>query len=52
MNKIFQIDEQDVQYIRSLTYEDIGKWCYVLCGCIEGFYATREEAEQRINAIF
>ncbi|HLO87808.1 MAG TPA: hypothetical protein VK203_22760 [Nostocaceae cyanobacterium] len=52
MDTIFQITQEI--FDRSSTFEetDIGKWCWLNQGCIEGFCNTREEAETRYTEIF
>lgn len=32
---VFQIDEKIVERSSTLTKRDIGKWAFVICGCIQ-----------------
>lgn len=43
---VFQIDSEMVERSSTLTKRDIGKWAFVVQGCIQIIRATsREEAE-------
>jgi len=48
---IFQLTEEDVERSSTLEPEDIGKWCYLINGCIMGFHNTKEEAEKGYSSV-
>jgi hypothetical protein len=52
MNAIFQITQEIFECSSTLDETDIGKWCWLNQGCIEGFCDTREAAEARYANIF
>ena len=49
--RIFQLTAEDVERSSTLEPADIGKWCYLNNGGIEGFFATKEEAETRLAGV-
>ena len=49
---VFQIAEDDLQRWQTLGEEDLGKWCYMVCGALCGFKQTREEAETQMREVF
>lgn len=50
--KVFQLTQEDIDRSSTLDDKDLGKWCYIIRGCIEGFHDTREEAELAYDYIF
>ena len=46
--QLVQLTEEDVRRSSTLDPEDAGKWCFIVQGCIMGFFDTREEAETRL----
>jgi hypothetical protein len=49
---IFQLTQEDVDRSSTLVPSDIGKWCYVNQGCIEGFFDTFKQAMDSYEAVF
>lgn len=49
--RFFQLTAEEVWRHDTLGIEDIGKQCYLNNGCLEGFFATKEEAEARFAGI-
>lgn len=50
---IFQIDKEDVDRSSTLTKRDIGKWAFVLNGCIQITNCkSRDEVERKLDMIF
>lgn len=48
---IFILTEEDVNRSSTLEKEDIGTWCFMMRGCIMGFYKTESEAHERVDQI-
>lgn len=48
---VFQIVSEDLVHMEFLRPSDVGTWCYLNRGCVEGFYATKEEAEARAKQV-
>lgn len=48
---VFQLTEEQVERSSTLEVSDVGKWCFVLKGCIQGFKDTAEEAEQLLKYV-
>lgn len=46
--QLVQLTEEDVKHSSTLDPEDAGKWCFIVQGCLMGFFDTREEAETRL----
>lgn len=42
---IYQLTEEDVERSSTLEPTDIGKWCFLVCGCHQGFFDSRDELE-------
>jgi hypothetical protein len=49
---VFQLELAEIERYPSLSQEDLGKWCFLVRGCIQGFYGTKEEAEAAYKDIF
>ena len=47
--QIFQISLEDVERSSTLEPEDIGLWCFIINGCIQGFARSREELISRME---
>lgn len=45
---VFQLTEEDVVRSSTLDPEDVGKWCFLMNGCIMGFFDSREECADRV----
>lgn len=46
---LFQLTEEDIERSSSLEPADVGRWCFELNGCIQGFFETREEGDLRVE---
>jgi hypothetical protein len=44
MAPIYQLSQEDVDRSSTLDPSDVGKWVWIMSGCICGFTDTREEA--------
>ncbi|MHC5755432.1 MAG: hypothetical protein ACYTXF_33285 [Nostoc sp.] len=42
--KVFQITQADIDRSSTLEAEDLGKWCYIVQGAMQGFFSTEEAA--------
>jgi len=49
MPQIYQLTEDDLGRSSTLEDCDLGKWVWVMNGCICGFTDTREEAEDMLT---
>lgn len=49
MAPIYQLTQEDVDRSSTLDPSDVGKWVWVMNGCICGFTDTREEAEDMLT---
>jgi hypothetical protein len=49
MTPIYQLTEDDIIRSSTLDDSDVGKWVWVMNGCICGFTDTREEAEDMLT---
>jgi hypothetical protein len=50
--KVFQITQADIDISSTLEPKDLGKWCYICRGCIEGFFSNREDAIASYEYVF
>jgi hypothetical protein len=48
---ITQIHEDDLVRSAKLDRDDIGKWCFIMCGTYQGFYDSLQEAQDRVNQL-
>lgn len=46
---IFQIAQEDIDRSSTLDQEDLGKWVYIMNGCIMGFAESRDELEDMLT---
>jgi hypothetical protein len=51
MSRVFQLTREDIDRSSTLEESDIGLWCYVLHGCIEGFHKTKQSALNRLESL-
>lgn len=47
----FQITQDDVDRSSTLDVADIGKWCYLVNGCYQGFHETQAKAAEAIEVL-
>lgn len=52
MPNLFQLTAEHIDRSDTLEAEDIGKWCFVLNGCFQGFWTDYEEAQKAMKQIF
>ena len=45
---VFQLTGEDVARSSTLDPEDVGKWCFLMNGCIMGFFDSHEECTDRV----
>lgn len=50
--QIFQLEQDDIDRSSTLEQSDLGKWCYVVQGYIQGFFDTQDEAKESRDAVF
>ena len=48
---IYQLSSEDVARSSTLEESDIGKWVFVMKGCLMGFFDTLEECQDRVNQL-
>lgn len=46
---IVQVTEAHVARSSTLGPEDVGTWCWIIRGCLMGFFPTREECQDRVD---
>ena len=47
--KIFKISKEDLEKFSSLQEEDIGKYYFILNGCLIGLFETEDAAEHFLD---
>jgi hypothetical protein len=48
---IFQLTQADIDRSSTLDADDVGKWCFLVRGCLFGFFPTREEALAKLESV-
>ena len=49
--EVFQLTQADVERSSTLEPEDVGTWCFLVRGCLFGFFPTREEAHAKLKSV-
>ena len=49
MHNVFQVNHHDVVDVPTLKSSDVGKWCFIIEGCLMGFCNTRAEATRQLH---
>ena len=44
VSNVYQLTEEEASRFSSLSNEDVGKWVFLVNGCLHGFYDTKVEA--------
>ena len=47
--QIFQLTAEDIERSSTLEESDLGLWCFIINGCIQGFARSREELISRME---
>ena len=48
---VFQLTQADIERSSTLEPEDVGTWCFLVRGCLFGFFPTREEAVAKLESV-
>lgn len=48
---VYQLSSEDVARSSTLEEGDVGKWVFLIQGCLMGFYDTLEECQDRVRQL-
>jgi hypothetical protein len=47
---VYQLSTEDVA-LNEVVADDVGKWVFLIQGCLMGFYDTQEECQDRVRQL-